>query len=298
MPTLLQLSQSYQNPESVNYRLAYLREQMEQQLLNLGDLAYEDQVQLAMLGETIIVGGYLRTELIAAKSIRAEKLDVEDLAAISGKFTGDVYVGGDLLVGGQGVLSMLKYESMGQGPYFDTDGWSPVGIMPGPRILRGRASLLVNVPPNFSITRATLTLYAMPTFYYNPDYPSFPMGHETKWKQSRNLKLYYGRDGLDGYWDAQEATDATMTVWRGEEDITQAVFGISSWSPTLAYKGDDPADTRNKIQIRTGSIKDYLIPGESSAFYVETTDMPTEANYENNQGLGKIIVTVEGYARP
>lgn len=38
MPTLLQLAQSYQNPESVNYRLAYLREQMEQQLLSLGDL--------------------------------------------------------------------------------------------------------------------------------------------------------------------------------------------------------------------------------------------------------------------
>jgi hypothetical protein len=87
MPTLLQLAQSYQNPESVNYKLAYLREQMEQQLLNLGDLAYEDQVQLAMLGDTIIVGGFLRTELIAAKSIHAEHLNVDDLSAITGKFT-------------------------------------------------------------------------------------------------------------------------------------------------------------------------------------------------------------------
>ena len=74
MPILLQLAQSYSNPDSVNYKLAYLREQMEQQFLNLGDLAYEDQVQLAMLGETIIVGGYLRTELIAANSIVGDKI--------------------------------------------------------------------------------------------------------------------------------------------------------------------------------------------------------------------------------
>ena len=83
MPILLQLAQSYSNPDSVNYKLAYLREQMEQGLLNLGDLAYEDQVQLAMLGDTIIIGGFLRTELIAAKSILAEHLNVDSLSAIS-----------------------------------------------------------------------------------------------------------------------------------------------------------------------------------------------------------------------
>ena len=74
MPILLQLAQSYSNPESVNYKLAYLREQVEHQLLNLGDLAYEDQVQLAMLGDTIIIGGFLRTELIAANSIVGDKI--------------------------------------------------------------------------------------------------------------------------------------------------------------------------------------------------------------------------------
>ena len=93
MPIWLQMARSYNNPESVNYKIAYLREQMEQQLLNLGDLAYEDQVQLAMLGDTIIIGGYLNTELIAADSIStrhlaagavtAEKLNVDDLSAIT-----------------------------------------------------------------------------------------------------------------------------------------------------------------------------------------------------------------------
>jgi len=85
MPVLLQLAQSYQNPDSVNYKIAYLQEKIGDK--DFGKLAFEDQVQLAMLGETVIVGGFLRTELIAAKSIHAEHLDVEDLSAITGKFT-------------------------------------------------------------------------------------------------------------------------------------------------------------------------------------------------------------------
>ncbi len=103
MPTLLQLAQSYSNPDSVNYKIAYLREKIGD--ADFGKLAYADQVELAMLGETVIIGGFLRTELLAAKSIQAKHLAVEDLAAISAKFTGDVYIGGDVVVGGQGVLS-------------------------------------------------------------------------------------------------------------------------------------------------------------------------------------------------
>ena len=85
MPTLLQLAQSYQDSDSTGYKLAYLFERIGNR--DFGELAYEDQVQLAMLGETIIVGGFLRTELIAAKSIHAEHLNVDDLSAITGKFT-------------------------------------------------------------------------------------------------------------------------------------------------------------------------------------------------------------------
>jgi len=84
MPVLLQLAQSYQNPDSVNYKLAYLREQTSK---NLGYSSFEEQVQLATLGKTVIVGGYLNTELIKAKSIVADQLNVDDLSAITGKFT-------------------------------------------------------------------------------------------------------------------------------------------------------------------------------------------------------------------
>lgn len=135
MPILLQLAQSYQNPESVNYRLAYLREQMEQQLLNLGDLAYEDQVQLAMLGETVIIGGFLNTELIAAdsiltnhlaaKAVTSDKIDVNTLSAISanigdvtaGSLTGVTITGSTIRTAASGTRAEM---GGGSTPYFDT----------------------------------------------------------------------------------------------------------------------------------------------------------------------------------
>ena len=67
-----------------------------------GELAYEDAVELAKLGTTIIEGGYLVTGLInasridagelnadrlSAHSITADKLNVTDLSAITGRFT-------------------------------------------------------------------------------------------------------------------------------------------------------------------------------------------------------------------
>ena len=293
MPILLQLAQSYSNPDSANYKIAYLREKIGDK--DFGKLAFEDQVQLAMLGDTIVVGGYLKTELIKAKSIVADQLSVDDLAAITAKFSGNVYVGGDLLVGGQGVLSVLKFESSGRGAFGDTNGWSDMGIISGPTNYRGRVALFVSIPSNFVITKATLYLYAMPVYYENLDYPS--IGFPTKWKQSRNLKLYYS-DGEEGYWLYGESSGLSQINWRSGTDITNAVFGSATWSPTLAYSGDNESNTENKIQLKSGDIKSYLIPGENRVFFVQTTDSATDTNFQNNQGLGKIIVVVEGYARP
>ena len=47
----------------------------------LGQLAYEDQVELAKLGSTVIQGGYLNTVLIAANSITGEKIATKSIEA-------------------------------------------------------------------------------------------------------------------------------------------------------------------------------------------------------------------------
>ncbi len=286
MPILLQLAQSYSNPDSVNYKIAYLREQIGD--AEFGKLAFEDQVQLAMLGDTISVGGYLRTELLAAKSIQAKHLAVEDLAAISAKFTGDVYIGGDVVVGGQGVLSVFQFVSNGY-----NEGWGDFGISSvGGDIYRGRVSLPVSIPANFTVTKATIELQAMPV-YLNDVMNSSNNG----WRQSRNIKLYHS-PGNEGWHEYILPGSVTPPVWRSGTDITSAVLGVSTWSPPLQYSGTDIGNSANKIQYRSGSILDYLTPGQTTVFYVETTDTPNGTNLRANLGQGRLVVTVEGYARP
>ncbi len=132
MPILLQLAQSYSNPDSVNYKIAYLREQLNR---DLGKLAYEDQVQVAMLGETVIIGGFLNTELIAAdsiltnhlaaKAVTSDKIDVNTLSAISanigdvtaGSLTGVTITGSIVRTAASGTRAEM---GGGNTPYFDT----------------------------------------------------------------------------------------------------------------------------------------------------------------------------------
>jgi len=246
-------------------------------------LAYEDQVQLAMLGETIIVGGYLRTELIAAKSIRAEKLDVEDLAAISGKFTGDVYVGGDLLVGGQGVLSVFQYISTGDA--LNADGWSNLGAYEiGGTEFFGHCRITVPVPERFTITKATLTIEAMARYTYDE------IIQQGTWSHAKNIRLF-AASGDRGYHYYPHPSGDAFVGWMGMMDVTSAVLGVDAWSPALVPANPSPGNIPY-IQRISGSIAAYLTAGQSTTFMAEA-DVA-----DPGSGVGRMIVVVEGYVRP
>jgi len=280
MPILLQLAQSYSNPDSVNYKLAYLREQTSK---NLGYSSFEEQVQLATLGKTVIVGGYLNTELIKAKSIVADQLNVDDLAAITAKFSGNVYVGGDLLVGGQGVLSVFQYISTGDA--LNADGWSNLGSYEiGGTVFFGHCRLTVPVPERFIITKATLTVEAMARYTYDE------ITQKGYWSQSKNLKLYKA-SGDRGYHYYPIPSGDGLVGWADISDITNDVWGVSAWSPPLVPASPSPGSIPY-IQRRSRSVKDYLTAGQSTTFMVE-------ANVADpGSGVGRMIVVVEGYVRP
>ena len=297
MPILLQLAQSYSNPDSVNYKIAYLRERIGDK--DFGKLAFEDQVQLAMLGETISVGGFLRTELIRAKSISAEHLNVDDLAAISGNFSGNVFVGGDLLVGGQGVLSVLQYVSSGETPGWNANqGWGHCGLFqlgPG-SYMKTSQGVRVYIPEKFVVTKAEIRIAAMPAFvdYFSDDFST----EYSHWKQGQSLKVYHAATDKEGYFYYRGFSGFSNVTWRDGVDVTSDVLGMSSWSPTLSYSGTSMDNTSNKIQHIVGNVVDLLTPGAYTDLYVETSATPTFSNYAQNECLLKIVVTVEGYARP
>lgn len=183
---------------------------------------------------------------------------------------------GARIMGTQGILSVLKFVSTDM-----WNGWSEIGVVEGPTMTRGRCSITIPVPSNFEIEKATLTLEAMPVYFNDGS---------ARWKQSRNLRLYRA-NGNNGFFDYPVPGHMEI-IWRSGTNITSPVWGISSWSPSIT-PSSNPV-----IQYRSGEIAQYLSPGEETTFYIETTDSPSHSNFRNNQGLGRIIVTIEGFARP
>ncbi|HJD91030.1 MAG TPA: hypothetical protein K8V80_00015, partial [Bacteroides coprosuis] len=68
---------------------------------SLKSLAYEDKVEKAKLGTTVIEGGFLKTDLLRANSIKAEKLDIEEISD-------NTIVGGFVFLNG----SMISQEGI------------------------------------------------------------------------------------------------------------------------------------------------------------------------------------------
>lgn len=81
--------------KSPEYNPAKIHENLQEltgDLGRLGEVAFLDKIERATLGETVIIGGFLNTELIAAKSIFAQHLDVNTLSSISADI-GDITSG-------------------------------------------------------------------------------------------------------------------------------------------------------------------------------------------------------------
>ena len=280
MPILLQLAQSYSNPDSVNYKLAYLREQVEQQLLSLGDLAYADQVQLAMLGETIMVGGYLKTELIDAKALHIGDSETnvyvskDGIAVQNGSIT-IKDANNKAVITPDGLRMMYVFSSSGE-----LDGWQKSGIWTvGGSIYKSACTLNIYLPSDLIIESGTLYARSMPS--YKTGWGSIPDGYY----HPRNLRLYKGDAADDGFLDLPAWSEYGVVFGeRGRTDITTAVWG-SAWTPS-----------GQGIKEKSGDITSYLTAGQAHTFIVETSDSVT---YENSRYMGamQLGIVVEGFLR-
>ena len=70
MPQWIEVTRSPEySPKLIGQELAFLQNDFRGLLSDLGDAAFMDKIEKAMLGETIIIGGYLNTQLIASNAI-------------------------------------------------------------------------------------------------------------------------------------------------------------------------------------------------------------------------------------
>lgn len=230
----------------------------------------------------------LSVDRIEAGEISSDFVFAGRLEGATGTFTGDVTVGGKLMVGEHGVVSIFQYTSFGT-----VSGWGEMGIAQlGGEISVKKVPVSVFIPENFRVEKAIIRIESMPVFYYDEFFGG------TTWKQARNLKLYK-TDGLDGHMLWIKDAGVQDPFWVDGLDITQVVLPVTGvWNPYLAYSGDnrDTGILENKIQVIEGDIKEYLENNKLLVFYVETTDLPLQVNFDANQSMGRVLITIEGYA--
>ncbi len=280
MPILLQLAQSYSDPDSVTYKLAYLREQMEQGLLNLGDLAYADQVQLAMLGETIMVGGYLKTELIDAKALHIGDSETnvyvskDGIAVQNGTIT-IKDANNRAVITSDGLRMMYIFSSSGE-----LNGWQKCGIWDEwDSVYKRACTLNIYLPSDLLIESGTLYARSMPS--YMTGWENIPDGYY----HPRNLRLYKSNAVDDGFLDVPAYSEYGVIFGQSSRtDITTAVWG-SAWTPS-----------GQGIKEKSGDITSQLTAGQAHTFIVETSDSVTLGN-SRYMGAMKLEIEVKGFLR-
>jgi len=193
--------------------------------------------------------------------------------------------GRPLVGGGEGVLSTFVFVSGGS--LYGGD-WTPVGwIDLGGTLRNNPVDVTFQVPSNFTVTKASLTLACVPVFFENPIYPQ-----RNKWMHVKSLRVYMS-ENTDGFFHWYRYSEAIDIQWRDQVDITSQVWG-SSWSPSLAYTGQNSENTQNKIQYKTGDIKQYITPGKLMSIRVASS-APPNASLDEEFSMAKAIVIVEGY---
>lgn len=228
-------------------------------------------------------------------TIESDNFKLEEdgsIQAKNGSFSGDIFLAnGGKVIGGDGLLSNLQFQSVGV-----IDGWSPLGFNIDDRnnVLYQDLYVDYNIPTNFTIVSATLTLYCTKVMsdYMNDSYQSI----ETT-GTPQQLKLYKGI--LDKtrqvFW-----ANGTSYFYRNDLSLGSEIsnaFGSSSYTPSISSVGD-------VVDVSTIDLKNELSTSSGNNQLVVRTNITKPSNYttvSNRQtvaektGMARLVLDVIGY---
>lgn len=285
MPNLLQLSQSYTNEDSINYKYAWLREEVESGFKDLGDLAYDDQVEVAKLGNSILQGGYFKTELIDVLAMRI------------GDENSNVYVNkdginvkdGNIIVRDSSNKSIItsnglkmKYLFVSNG---EISGWQRGGIYEDiDGITSYGNSLFVYTPSDFIVDSAKLHINSLPYHLYDQQPTSEGgSGAPDGIYHVRGIRLYEIADALDAHIPVVGHHMYTEPSFGTKTDISSTMGG--TWNPS-----------GNGIKTIIADVSDYINIGGKSVFAIESNLAKNYTNTRYQSGI-KMELEIEGFLR-
>jgi len=203
----------------------------------------------------------------------------------NGSFSGNIYLqDGNKVIGGDGILTNLQFSSVG-----NYEGYGLLGFNYNSfddSYVYADVSIDVDVPSNFTIEQAYLTLYhTQVTWSYYNNSMNENMDIQG---YARNLKLYESGNNQNYSFYMTYGGDYAIDLSSGFlTDITNA-FGVSSYTPSSDYGIDVK---------KTIDIKNYLKTGETHKIVVRTIDdIPTSESVAcSKTGMARAVINVIGY---
>ena len=206
----------------------------------------------------------------------------------NGSFSGNIYLqDGNKVIGGDGILTNLQFSSVG-----NYEGYGLLGFNYNSfddSYVYADISIDVDIPNNFTIEQAYLTLYhTQATWSYYNDSMKENIDIQG---YARNLKLYETSGSNQNYsfymtYGGDYAVDLSSGFLT---EITDA-FGVSSYTPSNEYSTDIEV-------IKTIDIMEHLKTGETHKIVVRTSDsIPTSESVAcSKTGMARAVVNVIGY---
>ena len=190
---------------------------------------------------------------VGGSSVNGEVLvkDANNVTKVKLNRTGITLADGTEIVGGNGVLSTLLFQSVGEFEGFSKVGWFNIGGN------SDNFSTMFNVfiPSGFVIESAILYTKAISTYYSGTYY------------NATSIKLYKANSGTQGaiVYDGFDVYPYIGAL--AKTDISLEAWGVTTWSPTAGLN----------MQIRTSNdIKSQLTVGGRTTFIVgSTSSMPS-----------------------
>ncbi len=238
--------------------------------------------------EVKIKANKISLEGIVTANANFKILEDGSIESKNGSFSGNIYLqNGNRVIGGDGILTNLQFSSVG-----NYEGYGLLGFNYNSfddSYTYADISIDVDIPDNFTIEHAYLTLYhTQATWSYYNDSMNENIDIQG---YARNLKVYETSGSNQNYsFYMTYGGDYVIDLSSGFlTEITNG-FGVSSYTPSSDYGAE--------IDIKkTIDIMEYLRTGEAHKIVVRTSEsIPTSESVAcSKTGMARAVVNVIGY---
>lgn len=211
------------------------------------------------------------------------------------KFVDVTITGGDInlpsggkVIGGDGILTNLQYSSVGQFEGFTQLGFGADYLNGNVQFYNKDICIDVDIPSNFKVVSAYLTLYHTPALW---NYWNDTSGSVDVWGYPRNLKLYKASADSQNY-SFKMSMGGDYSTSLGSISLSEIsnAFGSTTYTPTNTSGS-------SVVVKKSIDIKDYLTSGSTHKLIVRSSDsVPSdEGTACNKTGIARAVVNIIGY---